>query len=56
MACGYVLEALGRIAELKGFEDEVFVDPVVGLLVERVVREGVADVEDVAVDFLVGVG
>lgn len=50
----YIFESLRRIPELKRFEDEVFVDPVMGLLVERVVGEGVADVEDVAVDFLGG--
>jgi hypothetical protein len=35
-------------------EDEVFVHPVVGLLVEAVAREWVSDIENVAIDLLVG--
>ena len=38
------------------FEDEIHVDPVVWLSVQTIIRKGVADVEDVTVEVLVGVG
>lgn len=38
------------------FEDKIFVHPVVGLLVERAIGKGVADVEDIGIDLFVCVG
>ena len=46
------LEMFVREAELHGAEHEVHINPVVGLLVEGRGGEGVADVENVAIDFL----
>lgn len=49
-------EVLCGVSEVECFEEEVDVDPVMGLLVERAARERVADVEDVAVDCFGGIG
>jgi hypothetical protein len=46
------LEMFVGESELHGAEDEVHIDPVVGLLVEGRGGEGVTDVENVAIDIL----
>ena len=49
-----ILESLRRVPELERLEKKVLVHPVMRLLVERATGKWITDIEDVAVDLLIG--